>query len=281
MKIAWILILASTASTAAAAPPTKDAALATLNAWVKAQNDGDFAAYGALYDATFVGIKRTSNGEHKKYTLAKWKTDRQKMFKASQKVAAEGASVAIKGDKATVAFVQRYQSGKYADHGDKALVLRAGASGALTIVREEMLYSAPGWTADAKAEVDATALVSPITVKLRESADPDNVDNCGTVLYTLLLTDAKGKKLTQDVGGGVVMIDKAEVIDDADTSGGELFHVGQWCAGGADYYKIVKNGDSIVVRYKAEDEGDAIEPAPAPRWETQLTIKLAAGAKLK
>ena len=286
MKLAIVLALAAI-STTAAADPTKDDALAVVDAWVKAQNAGDLAAYGALYDAKFVGIKRTNDGGSKTYSLATWKADRKKMFKVAQKVAAEGVSVVIKDGKVTVELTQRYQAGGYADHGDKELVMKAGTGGKLAIVREEMLYSAPGWQSDPKAEFDASALASPITATVKQDAtDPSHVDDCGSVSYTLVLVDAKGKKLTTDVGSGVIMIDKAHDTMAADPTADKLFEFGQWCAGGADYYQIVKNGDSLVVRYKGEDEGgdpsDPDDPANAPAtWETRLTVKLPAGAKVK
>jgi hypothetical protein len=279
MKLAILLVLALSAT--AAADPSKQDALDVVDKWVKAQNDGDFTAYGALYDAKFVGIKRTNDGGSKSFTLAKWKADRKKMFKATQKVAADQPTVLVKGNQATLKFVQRYQTGSYADHGDKALVLRTGSDGVLKIVREEMLYSAPGWDADPKAEVDASALASPITVKVRETSDPAQVGDCGTVFYTLELTDAKGKKMKQDIGGGVISVEQASGVDDADTSGDKLFKLGEWCAGGADYYEIVHNGDAIVVRYKGEDEPPPDEAYEPPTWNTQLTVKLPAGAKLK
>jgi hypothetical protein len=263
---------------AATTAPTKDQALATLDAWVKAQNDGDFDAYGKLYDARFVGIKRTSDGGSTKFTLGKWKADRKKMFKNPQKVAADAPSVVIKDNKVTIDFVQRYQSGRYADHGDKELVLVAGAGGALAIAREEMLYSAPGWTADPKAEVDLSALASPITLTVRQQGQPEDVGGCGGVSYTLELVDAKKVKKSVDIGSGFVSIDKATEQMSA-AAGDQLFEFGEWCAGGADYYQIVRNGDALVVRHKAEDEGSPDEPAPTPTWETELTIKLAAGAK--
>jgi hypothetical protein len=289
MRIAALLIVTLAAATAhadAPAPtptPTKDDALAALTAWVKAQTDGDFTAYGALYDAKFVGIKRTSDGGQNKFTLVKWKADRKKMFKNPQKVAADGASVVIKDGKVLVDFVQRYQQGSYADHGDKELVLKAGAGGKLAIVREEMLYSAPGWDADPKAELDASALASPITAKVRQvAADATHLDDCGGVSYTLELTDAHKKKLSMDIGSGVIMVEKATDVIDADPTADKLFEFGQWCAGGADYYQIVKSGDSLVVRYKGEDEGGGEDdPAPAATWDTRLTVKVPAGAKLK
>ena len=281
MKLAIVLVLAISAT--AAADPSKQDALALVDRWVKAQNGGDFAAYGALYDAKFVGVKRTSDGGTKTYTLATWKSDRKKMFKVAQKVAAEGTSVVIKDGKASVQLTQRYQAGGYADHGDKVLVLAPGAGGALAIVREEMLYSAPGWNADPKAELDATALASPITVVVRQDAsDPSRIGDCGGVSYTLELTDANKKKIATDIGGGVIMIDEAHDTIEADPKADKLFKFGTWCAGGADYYEIVKSGDALVVRYEGVDEVDPDDPSyEKPSFDTRLTVKLPAGAKVK
>jgi hypothetical protein len=291
--VAAALALALAPSLAAAKPTAakpapvaaadKTAALAVVDAWVKAQNDGDFAAYGALYDASFVGVKRTNDGGQKTFTLDKWKADRKKMFKAKQKVVAENASVAAAGGRVTVGFVQRYQAGAYADHGDKSLVLAPGKDGALRIVREEMLYSAPGWTADPKAELDASALVSPITVRVvQEASDPDAIDKCGDdtccgeVEYTLVLTDAKGKTLKADFGAGLVPVEhKIEEI--APDKGDTLFEIGEACGEVEADYRIVRDGDALVVRSNFLGE-EAKQDKP---WTTELTIKVPAGATIK
>ncbi len=50
-----------------------------VDAWLSAQNGGDFAKYVTLYDeANFHGIKRLGDGGEKSYTFAAWKTDREK-----------------------------------------------------------------------------------------------------------------------------------------------------------------------------------------------------------
>jgi hypothetical protein len=273
------------AAPAAAADPAipKQEATALLDAWVKAQNDGDFAAYGALYDASFVGIKRTSGGGQKRYTLATWKADRKKMFKGTQKVAAEGARVTVDHARATIAFTQRYQSGKYADHGNKQLVV-VEKGGKLTIAREEMLYSAPGWNADPKMELDATALSSPITATvLQDREDPAATSGCGTVTYTLQLADGKHREVSADVGIAIVALDDLKDEIPIDPKADALFELGYpACAGDDDIYKIVKNGDALVVRHKEEDEApDDVTDYTPPDWETRLTVRLPAGATIK
>jgi ketosteroid isomerase-like protein len=263
-------------SAPAAAEPSPADALAALAAWTRAQSDGDFAAYGALYDPAFIGIKRTGRGGEQKFTLATWLADRKKMFKAGQKVVVEHPRVAIKGDKVTVRFVQRYQRGSYADHGDKAMVLRAIAGGELKIVREEMRYSAPGWNADPSTEDDATTLVSPISVAVRQQASDLN-GACRPVTYTLELTDARHRALTWDIGDGFVEADALSIK----LTGDDLSKFGSWCAGGADLFRVIRNGDALVVRHQAQDEATGDDPAPSEDWETRLTVKLPAKAKLK
>src|SRR5688500_17467242 len=56
-------------------------ALAVLEAWTKAQNAGDQAAYFGMYEPKhFNGVKRTSKGKVSKFDFPGWKTDRGRMF---------------------------------------------------------------------------------------------------------------------------------------------------------------------------------------------------------
>ncbi|HEY4055043.1 MAG TPA: hypothetical protein VGM39_00495 [Kofleriaceae bacterium] len=279
----WLALVVMGWSSVVAADPSKADALALVDAWAKAQNAGNFDAYVALYSSKFVGIKRTSNGGSARYSLTAWKADRKKMFKVKQEVAAESATIVIKDDTATVQLTQRYKSGAYADHGDKALVLTADKTGALHITREELFYSASGWDDSAGNTFDVKEMTSPITVKIREDAqDLKHVGDCGSVSYTLVLTDAKKKKEELEVGGGFVSIDTASETFTPDLSDNTDLHFGGWCAGGGDYYKVIKNGDALVVRYEGVDEdSDRDHPAPPPTWETRLTIVLPAGAKVR
>src|SRR5690242_15145718 len=50
-----------------------------FDAWVDAQNRGDFDAYIASYGAGFVGV-RSNDGKEVKLDLAGWKKERKKMF---------------------------------------------------------------------------------------------------------------------------------------------------------------------------------------------------------
>jgi hypothetical protein len=192
--------------------------------------------------------------------------------------------VSITGDRVTVSIVQRYQSGNYADHGDKTMTLAPGKDGKLEIVREEMMYSAPGWDADPKAELDATTLVSPITVRVRQDADePDIISTCedghccGEVTYTVRLTDAKGKKIEHAIGASLVPFSRpTETFEPA--SGDPLFELGEEPCGEVEVaYRIVRDGNALVVRRNFLGE-EAKQDIP---WTTDLTITLPAGATIK
>jgi hypothetical protein len=67
--------------------PTPQAA---FEGWLKAQNDGDFAAYSALYAAEFTGVRR-SGPEKRHFDRDGWLKDRARMFKAKMKVTTSDA----------------------------------------------------------------------------------------------------------------------------------------------------------------------------------------------
>lgn len=130
----------------AARPGAKVAALieeadvqAALDAWLAAQNGGDFEAYSATYAQKFFGIKR-SGPRTKQYVRDGWLQDRQRMFRKPMAVEASDVTIGTARDAATVSFVQTWSSGTYKDVGPKQLVLVPTAVG-LKIAREEMLRS--------------------------------------------------------------------------------------------------------------------------------------------
>lgn len=271
------LLILVAAPTAVLADAETDAR-ALLGVWVKAQNDGDFAKYAALYDAKFSGVKRTSDGAEKKLGLAQWKKDRNKMFRAGFQVAADDASVKVTDKGATVSFLQRWRGGGYADHGTKVLFVKPDRNGELKIVKEELLSSTPGWENDPKGVLDATALVSPITMRVQaEGINPES--GCYGVTFVMYLKDRKGKTLQRELGGGDLQVEgvttqRMEPGDDP------LYEFGDWCAGGADRYEIKKSGDAIIVRWKGEDEGSEDDPGEAGVWQTTLTVQLPPLAKV-
>jgi hypothetical protein len=114
-------------------------ARAVLEAWLAAQNRGDFAAYEAMYAAKFEGVKRV--GERvTRFARAGWMADRKRMFGKPMVVEAREPAVETTATTAEVRFTQRWQSGRFEDLGPKRLFLVADGED-LVIAREEMLRS--------------------------------------------------------------------------------------------------------------------------------------------
>jgi hypothetical protein len=112
---------------------------ALLAKWLEAQNGGDFAAYSALYDDPFQGIRRS--GKQKVELDRKgWLADRKKMFAKPMLVGARDVEVVLAPAKAVIRFTQEWSSGKYHDVGPKVIEVEDRA-GTLKISREEMLAS--------------------------------------------------------------------------------------------------------------------------------------------
>lgn len=112
-----------------------------VESWARAQCNGDFQAYSALYGAGFQGIKRTSKGTTG-YGRQGWLQDRRRMFDKPQRVIAQGVEVTLTQAGADVRFEQFWESRTYSDRGSKVMSL-AQQNGAWKIVREEMLNSNP------------------------------------------------------------------------------------------------------------------------------------------
>ena len=117
----------------------EQAARDTLDAWLEAQNKGDFNAYAGMYAARFEGIKRAGDKKNE-FDTGGWLDDRKGMFKRAMKVSAEDVSFSPHGDGIRIRFLQRWSSGKYKDRGEKEMdiVLEGDV---WRIAREEMLYS--------------------------------------------------------------------------------------------------------------------------------------------
>ncbi|HUQ06270.1 MAG TPA: hypothetical protein VM261_27385 [Kofleriaceae bacterium] len=118
-----------------------------VDAWLAAQNGGDFTAYEALYAAKMEGIKRVG-ARTWRFDRAGWLTDRKRMFKNPMNVQAKDIVVRGSSIAATVDLVQTFSQGKFKDEGPKHLVLIKGPSG-FQIAREEMLRSDLGGAAAA------------------------------------------------------------------------------------------------------------------------------------
>lgn len=145
------IILSLVALTAAHAADPKSDAHALLDAWLEAQNTGNFAAYQSLYAPSFTGVRR-SGPRSASFDRAGWMADRQRMFRKPMTVSAEKVRVIADAASARVIFVQRWASGGYSDVGSKELVLRRGPGG-FRIAREELFGSATGKT----GEIDVAA----------------------------------------------------------------------------------------------------------------------------
>ena len=114
-------------------------ARAVLDAWLAAQNRGDFTAYDALYAAKFEGVKRVGD-RVARFARAGWMADRKRMFGKPMVVEAREPAVETTATSAEVRFTQRWQSGTFEDLGPKRLFLVAEGK-ELKIAREEMLRS--------------------------------------------------------------------------------------------------------------------------------------------
>lgn len=129
---------------------------AVAQAWLDAQNRGDFEAYSKTYATKFFGIKRVGQ-RTASYTREGWLKDRERMFKKKMIVSIDAMSVTTSSQSAAVRFVQTWASGTFKDVGPKQLVIVREADGSLKIAREEMLASSLVNTA-AEAAMDPALL---------------------------------------------------------------------------------------------------------------------------
>lgn len=130
---------AAMAQPAAASAAERKAGEALVVRWLVAQNDGNFAAYQALYAQSFAGTKRVGK-QAKTFDRAGWIKDRKAMFKNKMKVTATPLTITRDGAALVITVLQRFEQGHFADVGEKRLVidLRAAAG---PILAEEMLAS--------------------------------------------------------------------------------------------------------------------------------------------
>lgn len=120
-------------------PVDQAAVQKVVDAWLAAQNAGDFAAYQALYADKMEGVKRVG-ARTWRFDRKGWLADRERMFKNKMTVAAKDVAVSGSVEAPVVELTQTFQQGKFSDQGTKRLVL-ARAAGGLRIAREEMLRS--------------------------------------------------------------------------------------------------------------------------------------------
>ncbi|MFO0750540.1 MAG: hypothetical protein U1F43_33455 [Myxococcota bacterium] len=270
------------ADDAAPAGPTGNdlAATALLTSWVKAQVDGDFAAYMTFYDAGFKGVKRTATAGPKELDLAAWKTDREKMFKAKMEVAAEEPIIAPgDGGTTTVTFVQRWKSGKYADHGQKVLTLKADAGGALKIIGEDMKTSERGWDDSKDMARDLSGMTPPFVVSVAVERRPlpaDAMMDCRPGMLEVTVEDSTKAKVVLAVGivTGMASDDVKTLTQLAPDKEGKYQDLGVYCAGIQDGWIISKDGDALIATDVWNDE------QTGEGKERHVLAKLPAGASV-
>lgn len=155
-----------------------------LDGWLLAQNNGDFAAYEAMYATPFRGVKRVG-AKTEEFDREGWLADRKRMFGKPMKVTADAVSIRLNDNGASVRFIQTWSSGDYKDTGPKELVLERTDNG-LRISSEVMLRSTIGRTAKPWVRPDptdvATLLSSPTIVAFSSEdvlLDPRGSGGCG------------------------------------------------------------------------------------------------------
>lgn len=117
-------------------------ARALLDAWLRAQNGGDFDAYAKLYAERFTGVKRV-DARARRFDRAGWLADRKSMFERSFSVRAEDVHVSATSAAAAIDFEQAWSSASFKDVGRKVLVL-AREGDTWRIASEEMKSSSTG-----------------------------------------------------------------------------------------------------------------------------------------
>jgi hypothetical protein len=157
---------APVASEAAPARPDIEAeAGALLAEWAAAQNAAELERYGRLYAEGFQGVRRTPAGKQVSLDRSGWLKDRARMFAKPMTVAYGGAAFARQSeDRVEVTFVQRFRSGKYAEHGTKVIVVERKERA--QIASEEMLDSRRGWDEEEYLKLVPKAASCEITLDL-------------------------------------------------------------------------------------------------------------------
>ena len=141
-------------------PVDKAAAQQVIDAWLAAQNGGDFAAYQALYADKMEGVKRVG-ARTWRFDRKGWLADRERMFKNKMTVGARDVAITGSAAAPVVELTQTFQQGKFADEGTKRIVLARTPAG-LRIAREEMLRSV---VAGALAGKAAGQVFLPLTLE--------------------------------------------------------------------------------------------------------------------
>lgn len=123
----------------ATTPMNEVSARALLDAWLSAQNEGNFERYSALFADPFQGVKRADDRVYR-FGRAAWLENRARMFQRPMSVTLSDVTVRATATTATIRFTQRWSSATFEDVGPKEIVLVV-QDGELRIAREEMLES--------------------------------------------------------------------------------------------------------------------------------------------
>lgn len=260
---------------ATAATDVAKEADAILASWLAAQNEGKLDAYTALYDKDFKGVRRTGDGTEKTFDRDGWSKDRARLFQKKQEVAAEGVKKSVAGDTVTLTFMQRWRSGKSADHGEKVLELRLSKDdNKVRIVREDLKWSERGWEDSRDMVFNAADLVAPITMTVEKVRKPDNGD-CSASSLRISFEDSKGSKKELEYGTITGM------GGDATGKGGRLApkndeytDLGVYCAGLQQGYTVKVAGDKLMALAIWQDEESG------PGKDNKVIARLPAGAKI-
>jgi len=115
-----------------------------MTLWLATQNRHDFGGYSRMYATDFVGIKRTTSGNTKRFTRKSWLNDRRPMMAPSRHlhITAENIRTRIHNGWAEVSFDQYFRTKNYGDWGPKILWVRATKSGP-QVFHEELRASHP------------------------------------------------------------------------------------------------------------------------------------------
>ncbi len=143
---------------------------AVLDAWLAAQNGGDFKAYERLFASDFKGVLRVGT-KAKAMDRAAWMKSRRRMFKSKMKVATKGIAFQSGTDRTTILFTQHFQRGSFEDKGSKEIVV-AKRSNRYLIVSERMLDSkavATRFRPAGKGDVDPKTLNKSIRYALSKT----------------------------------------------------------------------------------------------------------------
>ena len=168
---------------------------ALIDAWVSTQNNGSFDDYAKLYAQGFRGVRRSGD---KRVELPKdaWLRERARMFKRPMTVAIAERTIAIDGQRATVDFIQTWESGKYADRGPKRMVVE-DVAGSLLITSEELLSS----TRIAPSTAPLLAMYPDAEDRPSESDfECADLDQEGDLQICVAVTDRSGPSVSIDVG---------------------------------------------------------------------------------